>query len=90
MAITHWCETCDRQFTNPTCPRCGGKPSPVKQREDEHDLQVELDPSVSDAADTLDSMIEQASRPTLAQLMKRGIASGLIQPTQEYSAGNVS
>jgi hypothetical protein len=33
-------------------------------------------------------MIEQASRPTLASLLTRGIKSGLIKPAHDYSAGS--
>ena len=47
------------------------------------------DDRVSDPGDSLDTMIEQASRPTLASLLKRGIANGTITPSHEYSAGDV-
>ena len=76
--MTHFCDTCGRDFTNRFCPRCGGPPAPTKG-----DGQV-----VSDLGDTLDTMIEQASRPTLASLLKRGIDSGLIKPSHDYAAGS--
>lgn len=77
--ITHHCENCSRDFTNPRCPRCGGPPSPPVPTD-----QVPL----SVPEDRLDTMIEQASRPTLASLLKRGINSGLIKPTHDYSSGS--
>lgn len=76
---THFCDDCGRDFTNPFCPRCGGPPSTHKG-----DDQAPL----SDLGDTLDTMIEQASRPTLASLLKRGIDSGLIKPSHDYAAGS--
>ncbi len=76
--MTHFCDTCGRDFTNRFCPRCGGPPASTKG-----DIEV-----VSDLGDTLDTMIEQASRPTLASLLKRGIDSGLIKPSHDYAAGN--
>ena len=77
-APVHFCENCQRDFTNPKCPRCGGPPS------------TSPEPSaLSVAEDTLDHMIEKSSRPTLASLLKRGVASGAITPTHEYGAGDV-
>ena len=75
--MTHFCEECARDFTNPVCPRCGGPPA-------SHPSKT----GVSDLGDTLDTMIEQASRPTLASLLKRGIDSGLIKPTHNYNFGS--
>ena len=75
-----FCEDCGRDHTNPVCPRCGrtsGRRQPNEFIE-----------PVSAADDSLDSMIEQASRPTLASLLKRGIDSGLIKPSHEYAAGS--
>lgn len=76
--MTHFCEECGRDFTNPRCPRCGGPPASTKG-----DDTI----PVSDLGDSLDSMIEQASRPTLASLLTRGINSGLIKPTHDYAGG---
>ncbi len=76
--MTHFCDNCGRDFTNRFCPRCGGPPASTKG-----DTEV-----VSDLGDTLDTMIEQASRPTLASLLKRGIDSGLIKPSHDYAAGS--
>jgi hypothetical protein len=78
--MAHFCEHCEKQFTNPTCPRCGAKPG-------KHPGQQIQEP-LSGATDSLDHMIEQASRPTLASLLKRGIDSGLIKPTHDYAAGS--
>ena len=75
--MAHFCDTCGRDFSNRFCPRCGGPPASTKGEAE-----------VSDLGGTLDTMIEQASRPTLASLLKRGIDSGLIKPSHEYSAGN--
>lgn len=75
--MAHFCENCGRDFTNRFCPRCGGPPASSKGEE-----------PLSDLGDTLDHMIEQASRPTLASLLKRGIDSGLIKPAHDYAAGN--
>jgi len=89
--MPHWCETCGRDFTNPRCPRCGGPPHTENEDHEEHGPEpVVLNPAVSDPDTMLDTMVETASRPTLASLLKRGVESGLITPTQEYSAGNVS
>ena len=81
MEKVHWCEPCQRQFTNPKCPRCGGLPSTAQA--------TPADPAMSVPDATLDTMIERASRPTLASLLKRGVASGAITPSHEYSAGDV-
>lgn len=89
--MAHFCETCGRDFTNPRCPRCGGPPSTETEELEEHGPKpVVLNPEpevVSDPDDNLDTMIEQASLPTLASLLKRGIESGLIKPAHEYSHG---
>ena len=74
--VAHFCDNCSREFTNPTCPRCGGPPART----------VKEPVSVPD--DSLDDMIEHASRPTLASLLKRGIDSGLIKPTHDYNSGS--
>ena len=82
--MAHFCENCGRDFSNPRCPRCGAPPS----RRDE-DIRPTHEPrplSVPD--DSLDNMIEAASRPTLASLLKRGIEHGLIKPAHEYDSGN--
>lgn len=78
--MTFFCEDCGRDHTNPVCPRCG--------RPNTHRRPHEDDEPVSVADDSLDTMIEQASRPTLASLLKRGIDSGLIKPSHDYAAGN--
>ena len=78
--MVHFCNTCDRDFSNVRCPRCGGPPATEKEF-------IEHTP-VSVADDSLDTMIEQASRPTLASLLKRGIDSGLIKPSHDYAAGS--
>lgn len=91
----HYCNSCDHEFTNIRCPWCGGPPAEYHQpehfKDDEHGKHepVVLNTNVSDPTDTLDTMIETASRPTLAQLIRRGVEAGVITPTQEYSAGQV-
>lgn len=82
--VEHYCEHCERSFTNPRCPRCGGPPSKrgLPQEPDHHDTKA-----LSEDDDSLDTMIEQASLPTLASLLKRGIESGLIKPAHDYSNG---
>ena len=80
MAL-HFCDNCGRDFSNLRCPRCGGPPATEKEF-------IEYTPPVSVADDSLDTMIEQASRPTLASLLKRGIDSGLIKPSHDYAAGS--
>lgn len=77
--VAHFCENCGRDFTNHRCPRCGGLPASTPKS------QVKAPLSVSE--DRLDNMIEHASRPTLASLLKRGIKSGLIKPTHDYQSG---
>jgi hypothetical protein len=82
--MSHFCDTCGRDFTNMRCPRCGGPPSSGTEP-----LVVPKDAGpVSVDEGSLDTMIEQASRPTLASLLKRGIDSGLIKPTHDYAAGS--
>ena len=84
--MAHFCEDCGRDFTNPVCPRCGLPPT--NRRPSRDDLPPERDRGgLSDPTDTLDTMIEQASRPTLASLLKRGIETGLIKPAHDYSHG---
>lgn len=80
--MAHYCDHCDRQFTNPKCPRCGGPPASRSKVE----TGVDTGP-LSDLDDSLDDMVEKASLPTLASLLKRGIKSGLIKPTHDYSHG---
>lgn len=38
--------------------------------------------------DELDSMIERAAKPTLAQLYKQGIHTGVLKPTAPYPGTN--
>lgn len=87
--MANFCETCDRSFTNQKCPRCGGPPAPAVKPDEVPVLSVVKDtPALSVVDDSLDTMIEQASRPTLASLLKRGVESGAITPTPEYSSGS--
>lgn len=89
--MAHFCDTCGRDFTNRFCPRCGGPPASTKGEESDDPKVLARygdKTPVSDLGDTLDTMIEQASRPTLASLLKRGIDSGLIKPSHDYAAGN--
>lgn len=80
-----YCEACDKEFTNPTCPRCGARPT--SRHQDRPDPEVpRISTFVSDPDDRLDAMIEKASRPTLAQLVKRGVKAGLIQVMPEYGS----
>ena len=86
--MAHFCEHCGRDFTNPRCPRCGGPPQSENIEHEEHGPEpVVLNPAVSDPDDRLDHMIEQASLPTLASLLKRGIERGLIKPAHDYAGG---
>ncbi len=79
------CNHCDIEFTNPTCPRCGRPPASLgKPSRPPHTSVVEQG-EVSDPDATLDTMVEAASRPTLASLVKAGIKRGLIQPMAEYA-----
>ena len=80
--MAHYCDHCDRQFTNPKCPRCGRPPTARTSAQ----AVVDEGP-LSDLDDSLDDMVEKASLPTLASLLKRGIQSGLIKPTHDYSHG---
>lgn len=77
----HYCDHCDRQFTNPRCPRCGGLPTP---RGRDHDDPGQDHPIVSEVPDTF---IEQHSRPTLASLVKAGLKKGIIHVMPEYVQG---
>jgi hypothetical protein len=80
--VTHYCEHCDREFTNPRCPRCGGAPARKSISDPIKDSRI-----VSEVEPRLDDMIEQASRPTLASLLRKGIKTGLIKPAHEYNTG---
>jgi predicted amidophosphoribosyltransferase len=75
-----FCEDCGRDHTNVTCPRCGKANSHRRPHQDEGPVSVD--------EGSLDTMIEQASRPTLASLLKRGIDSGLIKPSHDYATGS--
>lgn len=85
--MAHYCEHCEREFTNPRCPRCGGPPARKQGSEQRPSDPVVSDGILSDPADRLDDMIEEASRPTLASLLRKGIKSGLIKPAHEYNQG---
>lgn len=80
--MAHYCNHCDISFVNPRCPRCDRRPSKVGEHTEHDD-----DQALSDLDDSLDDMIEKASLPTLASLLRRGIQSGLIKPTHDYSHG---
>jgi hypothetical protein len=80
-----YCETCEVEHTNPTCPRCGAR-NPSRHQPREHHEDVRHSTFVSDPPDRLDHMVEQASRPTLASLVKQGIQRGLITPVQDYAS----
>lgn len=82
-----FCEDCGRDHTNPVCPRCG-RPNSSRRAREEDDVPQRDRGGLSVPEGSLDTMIEQASRPTLASLLKRGIANGTITPSPEYSAGN--
>ena len=80
--MAHYCDHCDRQFTNPKCPRCGGPPaSRPKVR-----TNISTGP-LSDLDDSLDDMIDKAWLPTLASLLWGVIQRGLIKPAHDYSHG---
>lgn len=74
------CPNCSKEMTydgaDAVCPACGWRDLDVIQLDE---------PIVSDPADTLDSLVQQASIPNLASLFKQGKKAGLIQPGQEYS-----
>ena len=78
--MAYFCEDCGRAHTNVTRPLCGKSNTHRRPHPDDEPVSV--------ADDSLDTMIEQASRPTLASLLKRGIDSGLIKPSHEYAAGS--
>ena len=84
--MAYFCDDCGREHTNMVCPRCGR--SNTNRRPHEDDVTSSGAGALSVADDSLDTMIEQASRPTLASLLKRGIDSGLIKPSHDYAAGN--
>ena len=77
----NYCDHCDRQFSNPRCPRCGALPAP---RGRDHDDTGQDRPIVSDPPD---SLVEQHSRPTLASLVRAGLRQGIIHVLPEYVAG---
>jgi hypothetical protein len=79
-----YCENCDIEHTNVACPKCGAR-NPTRHLL-AHDVPVRDDTLVSDPPDRLDTMIEAASRPTLASLVKQGIKRGLITPVQDYAS----
>lgn len=85
--MAHFCEDCGRDFTNMVCPRCGRPPTNRRPNPDDEPPPRDRG-GLSEATDSLDHMIEQASRPTLASLLKRGIDSGLIKPSHDYQQGS--
>jgi hypothetical protein len=72
-----YCQHCDIEHTNVACPKCGAR-NPAR-----HQPRADV---VSDPPTRLDAMIEEASRPTLASLVKQGIKRGLITPVQDYAS----
>ena len=80
------CENCEVDFTNPTCPLCGARPASRRQPRTEDVPRHST--FVSDPDDTMDHMVQQASRPTLASLVKRGLKKGLIKPIHDYASKN--
>lgn len=59
------------------CPNC--------EHESDDDVCPECGTTImSDPADSLDTLVAQASIPNLAALFKAGKQAGLIQPGQEY------
>jgi hypothetical protein len=78
------CEYCDIEHTNLDCPRCGRRtPSRHAQRDE---ALPNTDTYVSDPSDSLDHMVETASRPSLSTLIKRGLDSGAIKPVHDYAS----
>lgn len=70
----HYCARCDKQFSNPTCPRCGAKP--------------QVNPIVSEPPTTMEvdeEMVVKATRPSLANLVRQGLKKGLIQVMPDYA-----
>jgi hypothetical protein len=81
--MTHHCDHCDIRFSNPRCPRCGGPPSRAfESAKRRHPTSR----NVSEDDDRVDDMVQQASRPTLASLVKAGLKRGLIQPVHDYAS----
>ena len=85
--MTHWCNHCDREFSNPRCPRCGGLPTP---RGRDHDDPAQDRPILSDPLSTVETdedLVERTARPSLASLVKAGLKQGIIHVIPEYVAG---
>ena len=81
-----YCEHCDIEHTNPACPKCGVRNPARHQSRNDGAEPVRTSTFVSDPPSTLDTVIEEASRPTLAALVKQGIKRGLITPVQDYAS----
>lgn len=84
--MTHWCNRCDREFSNPRCPRCGSYPA----RGRDHDDPAHDRPFVSEVDATVETdeeLVERTARPSLATLVKAGLKQGIIHVLPEYVAG---
>jgi hypothetical protein len=79
-----YCEHCEINHTNPACPRCGRTSTTAHAQPEVPRTSTfvsEVDPSV----ENVDELVEQASRPSLASLIKAGLERGLIKPIQDYA-----
>lgn len=76
------CENCDLETPNMRCPRC--QMHTVKAHD--HEPLPRTNTFVSDPPGSLDDVIEAASRPSLASLVKAGLKRGLIQPIHDYAS----
>jgi predicted ATPase with chaperone activity len=71
MARNH-CPACNTKTDEEKCPKCGAKIPALAEQE------------VSVLDDNLDSMVQQASIPSLATLFRAGKDAGLIKPITVY------
>ena len=77
-----YCDTCDIEHTNVHCPRCGTS-NRVQPEGTWHSTFVSDPPS--SVADVTDEQVEQASRPSLATLVKAGLKKGYIHIVPDYT-----
>lgn len=87
--MVHYCDYCDRTFSNPRCPMCNRPPA--RRAPDPPGPEVQpISTFVSGPegrVETDEDLVERTSRPSLATLVKRGLKAGLIHVMPEYAQG---
>lgn len=70
----HRCERCKITYRNPRCPKCGDRP----------DTFVSDPPASVGTDEQMVAQFAKANRPTLAELVRRGLKAGYIKTVAAY------